>query len=189
MTNKAQLRREIAGKRRSLDPRWMADASSRIVSQLLKLDAFMTAESIALYKAISGEVDLEDLFSACWEHGKRTSIPVFKQAHNIYELAEISADTEFIRGNYGIQEPVNPSELPINAIDLVVVPGVAFDMKGNRLGRGGGYYDRLLAGYGGVKAAVAFDFQLLETVPYESRDVPVNYIVTELKVIDLYNEH
>lgn len=189
MTTKAHLRKKIGEKRRSLDPRWLADASSRIVAQLLKLDAFIAAESIALYKAIEGEVDLEPLFGSCWEQGKRTSIPIFNRALKIYELADISENTRYVQGNYGIQEPVNPAYAEIGAVDLVIVPGVAFDTKGNRLGRGGGYYDRMLAGYGGIKAAVAFEFQLFDHVPNDSSDIPVNYIVTESKVVDLCNEH
>jgi len=189
MTTKAQLRKEIAEKRRSLDSRWMADASSCITAQLLNLDIFKSAESIALYKAIAGEVDLERLFSVCWEQGKRTTIPVFNQALKIYELANISPETQYIRGNYGIQEPVQPSHAAIDMIDLVIVPGVAFDTHGHRLGRGGGYYDRMLARYSGIKAAVAFEFQLFDHIPNESNDIPVNYILTESKVIDLCNEH
>lgn len=188
MTTKAQLRREIDAKRRSLDSRWVSDASSRIVEHLLALDAFKTSDSIALYKAIDGEVDLEHLFSTCWELGKCTCIPVFNHALKIYELARITPETQYTRGNFGIQEPVSPLLLPIEQVDLIIVPGVAFDANGNRLGRGGGYYDRMLDGYCGIKAAVAFEFQLLDHIPNESCDIPVNYILTESKVVDLCNE-
>jgi 5-formyltetrahydrofolate cyclo-ligase len=189
MTTKAQLRKEIAEKRRSLDSGWITAASLRIVEQLLGLDAFITANHIALYKAIAGEVDLERLFSTCWGLGKSTSIPVFNSSLKTYEMAEITADMHYSPGNYGILEPEKPTLVPMGDIDLIIVPGVAFDASGNRMGRGGGYYDRMLDGFRGIKAAVAFEFQLFTHIPYESCDIPVNYIVTETKVVDVCNEH
>ena len=188
MTTKAQLRKEIAEHRRSLDSRWVTNASLRVVAQIQCLDAFKTAKHIALYKAIGGEVDLDRLFSACWDLGIRTSIPVFNSNLDTYELAETTAETHYITGNYGIQEPGNPSLVPIDDMDLIIVPGVGFDTSGNRLGRGGGYYDRLLDGFSGTKVAAAFEFQLFSNIPYESCDMPVNYIVTESKVVDVCNE-
>jgi 5-formyltetrahydrofolate cyclo-ligase len=103
-------------------------------------------------------------------------------------LAEITPNTQCITGNYGIHEPENPSLVPIDTMDLIIVPGVAFDTHGNRLGRGGGYYDRMLDGFSGTTAAAAFEFQLFSNIPYESCDMPVNYIVTESKVVDVCNE-
>jgi 5-formyltetrahydrofolate cyclo-ligase len=189
MTSKEQLRREIAEKRRLLDPEWITEASLRVVGQLQRLDAFNDARSIALYKAIAGEVDLETLFSACWDLGKRTAIPVFNAALNAYELAHIEPETRYITGHYGIREPANPSMRPQEPVDLIIVPGVAFDTKGNRLGRGGGYYDRILAGFLGIKAAAAFEFQLFPDIPHEAGDIPVDCIVTESKVFNVFNEH
>ena len=188
MTTKAQLRTEIAEHRRSLTCRWLTNTSLRIVEQIQCLDAFKTAKHIALYKAIAGEVDLDRLFAACWHLNKRTSIPVFNRTLKTYELAEITANTQFVTGNYGIQEPEHPSPVAIDTINLIIVPGVAFDTNGNRLGRGGGYYDRMLDGFRGATAAAAFEFQLFSNIPYESCDMPVNYIVTESKVVDVCNE-
>ena len=188
MTTKAQLRWEIAEKRRSLDPQWITTASLRIGAQLQGLDAFKTANRIALYKAIAGEVELEHLFSVCWNLGKHTSIPVFNRSLKTYELAEIKAQTRYIKGHYGIREPENPALAPLDDMDLIIVPGVAFDTRGNRLGRGGGYYDQMLDGFRGTKAAVAFEFQLFSNIPHDLSDIPVNCIVTESKVVDVRNE-
>lgn len=188
MITKAQLRGEIEARRQALDSHWISEASQRIVERTLTLDVFKSAESVALYKAIAGEVDLERLFSACWNLGKRTCSPVFNSSRKTYELAEITAKTSYINGNYGIQEPEDPSLVPIDDMDLIIVPGVAFDTSGNRLGRGGGYYDRLLEGFSGIKVAVTFDFQLFSKIPHESCDIPVHFIVTESKVDDVCNE-
>ncbi len=189
MTSKALLRREIDQKRHSLAPEWIKDASQRIVDRLLTLQAFREAKSIALYKAIGGEVDLDALFPVCWEQGKRTAIPVFNAGEDIYELAEITTATHFTVGNYGIREPVSPTLVSGSTIDLMVVPGVAFDHAGNRLGRGGGYYDRLLKDFAGISVAVAFDLQICPQIPCDSHDIPVGAVVTETKLIKVLNEH
>jgi 5-formyltetrahydrofolate cyclo-ligase len=76
----------------------------------------------------------------------------------------------------------------MESIELMAVPGVAFDRNGNRLGRGGGYYDRLLAGFSGLSAGVSFDFQLFPQIPSEPHDIPVDTIVTEFGIINVLNE-
>lgn len=186
---KAQLRMEIARKRRELDPQWVLSASMQIVQSLKNLTAFQCAKSVALYKAIDGEVDLTGLFAVCMDQDKRVCIPVFNPALEIYDMAEITANTQYKTGNHGIQEPENPSPVSVGKIDLIVVPGVAFDATGARLGRGGGYYDRLLDGFSGFSAAVAFDFQVYPQIPADSHDIPVDYVVTQTKIIKAQNEH
>ena len=186
---KQEVRREIGAGRRALDPVWMATTSARIVESFQTLEAFETSEMIALYKAIGGEVDLELLFSACWNAGKRTCIPIFNTESKIYEMAEVTAKTHYSTGHYGIQEPLAPALLTMNHIDLIVVPGVAFDRSGNRLGRGGGYYDRLLGGFSGRAIAVAFSFQILPHIPIEAHDKPVGILVTEKEIVNVGNEH
>ncbi|VGO12743.1 5-formyltetrahydrofolate cyclo-ligase [Pontiella desulfatans] len=179
----------MTARRKALDPRWVADASGRIVECILSLEAFRVAESVAFYKAIGGEVILEPLFSECWKLRKRTCIPTFNPDLKIYEMAEITAATHFESGHYGIHEPIGVELVSVEEIDLMVVPGVAFDPKGNRLGRGGGYYDRLLDGFPGISVAVAFDFQVFDEIPHTAHDIPVNFVVTETKIVEVQNEH
>lgn len=181
MTTKQQLRREIEAQRIELKPQWLEAASARIAANFQDLEAFPSAKIIALYMSLPGEVELDALFELCWNLGKHTCIPVFDASSNIYKMAEISTESQFKIGNYGIREPISPILTPMNNIDLIAVPGVAFDRNGNRLGRGGGYYDRLLDGFPGVAAAVAFEFQVLSHIPCEAHDKPVNAIVTEIK--------
>ncbi len=178
---KRRIRQEIAERRGELDFQWLEVASTRIAERFQALEAFQCSETVALYQAIGGEVDLGSLFSICWKLGKRTCIPVFNAEAKIYEMAVVSAETQYRIGYYGIREPLSPDLLPMAQIDLVAVPGVAFDRAGNRLGRGGGYYDRLLDGFSGVSVAVAFDFQLLPKIPAEPHDKPVDALVVETK--------
>ena len=135
--------------------------------------------------AIGGGVSLQTLFSGCWKLDKRTCIPVFNEETKHYEMAEIIEDTPCRIGHYGIREPLSPAFVAMNEIDLVAVPGVAFDPNGNRLGRGGGYYDRLLEGFCGHATGIAFDFQLLPRVPADAHDQPVGCIVTETKILNI----
>ncbi len=185
MNTKPELRRETEARRKALDPRWVKTASARIVETLLSMEAFQSAKTVALYMAIGGEVNLDTLSQKCWNLGKHTCVPVFSETTEIYEMAEITAETKYSTGHFGIREPVSPVLYPKNQIDLIVVPGVAFDRKGNRLGRGGGHYDRLLEGFSGVSAGVAFDFQVLPDIPAEPHDKPVDFLVTEKSVVNV----
>jgi 5-formyltetrahydrofolate cyclo-ligase len=186
--SKRQIRNQIAAKRQALDAGWLDAASAKVVENLQTLPAFQSAKTVALYMAIGGEVRLEPLFAKCRKLGKTTAIPVFNPSTRLYEMAAITGNTRFETGNYGIQEPVAPAPIGIAEIDFMVVPGVAFDLHGNRLGRGGGYYDRLLDGFQGVSAAVAFDFQVLDHIPSDPHDIPVDFLVTETQTAEVPNE-
>ncbi len=187
--SKQQIRENMAAKRKALDPEWVEAASGSVIERFRQMEVFRSAGTVALYKAIAGEIILEPLFEICWDAGKKTCIPLFNAVEKKYEMVEIDESTCFKTGHYGILEPVSPrAPLPLSTIDLMAVPGVAFDFRGNRLGRGGGFYDRFLDRFGGVSAAVAFDFQLLPQVPVEEHDLPVEWIVTERKVIKVTKE-
>lgn len=187
--SKQQLRSEIAKIRKALDSGWIASASCQIVATAQTLPSFQKAGRVALYMSIDGEVDLSSLFEACQAMGKHVCIPVFNKHKNLYEFAEITASTIFRTGNYGIREPISPSLVPIRTIDLIFVPGVAFDRKGHRLGRGGGYYDRILAQYRGNTIGIAFKLQIRPVIPCDPHDIPVQAVVTESEMVNVFNEH
>jgi 5-formyltetrahydrofolate cyclo-ligase len=185
MKSKQDIRTELAAQRKALDPQWMEAASARVVENFQTLDAFQSAKTVALYMAIGGEVKINALFSHCWELGKRTCIPIFNVKTKLYEMAEVAADTRYRSGQLGIREPISPALIATDQINLMIVPGVAFDRDGNRLGRGGGYYDRLLANFSGHAAAVAFDFQVFPCIPIDAHDKPMHSITTETKSFNI----
>ena len=189
MNTKPQVRKAISDHRKKLTSSWIRDRSACVADSFLKLDTFNRAKTVALYKAIQGEVDLNAVFLACWKLGKRTCIPVYNSEQNIYELSEVNPETEYSMGNYGIQEPRSTSLISASEIDLFAVPGVAFDSHGNRVGRGGGYYDRLLQNISGTAVAVAFDFQILPDVPFDAHDIRMHILITETKMVNVCNEH
>jgi 5-formyltetrahydrofolate cyclo-ligase len=183
MKSKQEIRNAIAARRKSLDPQWAAAASERIVQNIMALEAYRAANTVGLYMAIRGEVQLDALFRDCLESGRRTCIPVFNAAAKGYEMAAYAPDAEWRPGYLGIREPVSPALVPVSEIDLMVVPGVAFDRAGHRLGRGKGYYDRLLTSFSGISVAPAYDFQVLPSIPVEEHDRAVNAVATEIKCL------
>ncbi len=189
MTSKQDIRKQITEKRKVLDASWLKTTSARVAKNFQALEAFQSAKTVALYMAIGGEVDLSTIFRVCWKLNKRTCIPVFNNTLKLYEMAEITPETRFETGRYGIKEPVAPVRVPKDRIELMAVPGLAFDPAGNRLGRGGGYYDRLLDGFGGKAAATAFDFQILPAIPVNDHDQPVDLIISETKIMKVRNEY
>ena len=183
MPSKHQLRNEIEPLRKALKPAEISALSAAVVKNIETLESFHAAKTVALYRAIAGEVNIDALFKTCWKLGKRTCIPVFKTASKTYEMTLVSDQTTYSNGHYGIQEPNALRAISLDQIDLITVPGVAFDPAGNRLGRGGGYYDHFLKGYSGTTAGVAFAFQIRPDIPVEAHDQPVDWIVTSAGII------
>ena len=188
MMSKQEIRRQMEARRRALDPDTLAAAGTRIIDRLCALAVFRQAETVGLDMAMAGEVNLDPLLEICRAAGKRTAIPLYRGERRGYAMSLVSPGTPFRTGHYGVREPRSPAPCPVEQIELMVVPGVAFDRKGRRLGRGGGYYDRLLAGFPHTAAAVALDFQLLPEIPDAPHDVPVQYVVTAERVINVFKE-
>jgi 5-formyltetrahydrofolate cyclo-ligase len=180
MEEKKEIRRKMARQRAALSAAEVSAKSTRIVDKILKNSAFEGAACVALYKALLGEVDLESLFSICWIAGKRTAIPFFNPETRLYEMVEVDEKTVYQTAHYGILEPLCPALLSLSAVDLMILPGVAFTPNGQRLGRGGGYYDRLLEGFSGQTLGVAFDFQILPDIPLQPHDLPVDQLISNL---------
>ena len=165
--------------RKNLDADTVVASSRKIAENLSKLGAFRSAQTVSLYLAIGNEVDLEALSALCWAQGKQVVIPVFNTETNGYELAEWNPETLLATGKYGIREPRDPMTMPLETVDFMAVPGLAFDRHGNRLGRGGGHYDRLMAGFEGFSAGAAYGFQIVDAIPVDPHDIPLDAVVTE----------
>jgi 5-formyltetrahydrofolate cyclo-ligase len=139
-----------------------------------------SARTILFFAPLPGEIDLWPLLEESVPAGTTAALPWFDPATQTYRARRVEnpAD-EMVTGKFGVREPVSSCvEIPLEKFDLVLVPGVAFDLRGNRLGRGKGFYDRLLTKISGVKCGVGYDFQLLEKIPAEPHDARVNFILT-----------
>lgn len=150
--------------------------SAKILAALEAHPTFRAAKTVLLYHSLNDEVDTHD-FIRKWSNKKQILLPVV--VGNELELRLYTNSEDMQISSYGIKEPVGEAFTDYESIDLIVVPGVAFDQKGNRLGRGKGYYDRLLPQIpSAYKAGICFPFQLVEEVPAEPHDIRMDIIIT-----------
>ncbi len=184
MESKERIRREIRMRRAALSPEWIASASERVAERFMALEAFQTAETICLYMAIAGEVQLDAVMAQCWEDGRRVLVPAYRPAQQDYGFKVITSDMALAEGPWGVPEPATDAWADVGSTACLAVPGMAFDEAGGRVGHGGGYYDRLLASVGSDRSrvGVCFDFQRVERVPREAWDVGMDFVVSESRV-------
>lgn len=173
---KAEIRKQIAAKRPDFQTleKWSAAG----VEKFQTLEVFRTARAVGAYMPLADEVDITPLFQSL---EKTFYIPALDEARGLYRMAKMTPTLK--KGRFGIPEPAVPVFAAADEIDLMIVPGVAFDRAGRRIGRGGGFYDRLLPLYRAVRAGICFDFQCLETVPAEAHDVQVDWLITESQIL------
>ena len=182
-TEKSSVRQEILKRRRERENGSSSKGRS-IRMNLTALPDYRDAELIHCYVSIPGEVDTWVLIGDALRGKKRIVVPIVHKGETNLLHSEISDISELIqKGGMGLYRP-SGKVLPVDfqTIDLVIVPGVAFDRMGNRLGFGRGYYDRFLEKVGAIKVGLAFEFQILDSVPTAETDVPVDLVVTEENV-------
>ncbi|MCD6304480.1 MAG: 5-formyltetrahydrofolate cyclo-ligase [Planctomycetes bacterium] len=163
-----------------------AAASEAACSAVLELPEYRRSRAVMLYAPIPGEVDCIPIAMAAWAAGKTVLLPraSWKDRH-MEAVACQSLDEEMVLNEAGIREPAGGEPWPVEKIDLIIVPALAYDRRGNRLGRGGGFYDRFLArgDMRGVTCGLAFAVQVVEELPVHSNDYPVEILVTDKEVL------
>jgi 5-formyltetrahydrofolate cyclo-ligase len=144
-----------------------------------------SAHTILFFAPLVDELDVWPLLEKLLPAKKICALPAFDAAAQSYSARRVrNLETDIVTGKFGVSEPLAECEpIPLDRFDLVLVPGVAFDVGGNRLGRGRGFYDRILAAASGVKCGVAYDFQLLDKIPAEAHDARVNFIFTPRRCV------
>ena len=139
-----------------------------------------SARKILFFAPLPDELDVWPVLEMSLALGVNCALPFFdgeKKSYGAKLLKNLA--TDIVTGKFGVREPAaSCAEIPLNQFDLILVPGMAFDLSGNRLGRGQGFYDRLLAEASGIKCGVCHDFQLLEKIPSEPHDAKVDFILT-----------
>lgn len=187
--DKKLLRRGGLARRRSLTCELRQEKSALVAERLLSSDVFQKAGSVFCYVSMEDEVHTEAIINGALAAGKRVSVPhVTDAAQGLMCAARLYSMEELVPGEYGILtlplEKVEPV-LPLD-IDLVIVPGSAFDRAGHRVGMGGGYYDRFLRqAAGAIKAAVAYECQIFDNFAVDMYDQSVDYIFTEDTVYEI----
>jgi len=176
---KAALRQKLRDVRQKLTAEQIAQASLAATELFLKNPLWVSAQTVALHLAVRGELPTAALLMAAWEAGKRVALPRMENGRMVMRL--VTSTTPLAQGAFGIQEPpATATEVIPSELNLVLTPGLAFDLKGGRLGQGGGDYDRLLAAVGPncTKVGWCYDFQIIEGVPVEPHDQRVDLIAT-----------
>jgi 5-formyltetrahydrofolate cyclo-ligase len=177
---KRALRAEVAAARRGLSAHVVASSSARVCERVLRLPVFTEARHLVTYAAVGNELDPAVLTDVALRTGKRVYLPC-------QEVGDFRAiDPEVVDdGRVSGTDSVDPDVLPPASNDvLFIVPGVAFDSRGVRLGRGAGWYDRALARYGeAARVGLAFDFQVVSHLPEAAWDVRMHAVVTEQRLL------
>ncbi|SHJ87858.1 5-formyltetrahydrofolate cyclo-ligase [Malonomonas rubra DSM 5091] len=184
---KKAIRQRMLHQRLQLSTRDWELRSCAVQQRLVAADCFSSCRTLALYNPIKNEVATDLLLQAAHVAGKKVCYP--RVAGERLDFVEVG-ESDFQVGAFGVAEPKGRELVAINDIDLLVVPGVAFDRSGFRLGYGKGFYDRELATIAGaiVVVGLCFDFQLCPPLPVESHDQRLDYIVTETGLIPCRNE-
>jgi len=184
---KASLRSKVREKLNAISPAQRETYSSRARATLEQQPIWNAAQTILFFAPLPDELDIWPSLPAALDSGKRVFLPHFVPATNSYAACEVRIpQTDLKIGQFGIREPSETCpQIPLNRLDLVLVPGVAFDLHGRRLGRGKGFYDRLLAAVRGKTCGVAFDEQIVNEIPVEPHDVLLHCILTPSRWIQL----
>ena len=151
-----------------------------------RLELQIRSAGIVLFFApLETEIDIWPLLEEAVAEGKTVALPWFNPATQSYLARQVTQlDSDIVTGKFGVREPAESCpEIPLEAFHLVLVPGLAFDLAGHRLGRGKGYYDRLLQLAGGIKCGICHTLQLTPLVPAEPHDAKVNFILTPDRLV------
>lgn len=183
---KAAMRKKIRQVLMELTPQAEAAKSRAACRALTMSDEFCLARSVMIYLSTPGEVDTTEIALAAWQHSKVVLAPQVSWEHKHMVPLEIRGlDSGLTVGRNNIREPAGGTPWPLEDIDLVVVPALAFDRRGFRLGRGGGFYDRFLAQptLRAVACGLAFSEQVVDAVPTHEHDRPVHMLASDEGVL------
>ncbi len=190
---KSVIRKKLLEERNQLNKQWILSQSQAVAAQLRTLNLLKRSKNILVYLSKEQEVQTEAVIKDLFEMGKCLFVPVVDKNSPDLKISQLSGlDIEFQLGPFGIREPVEKflNFVPSTKIDTVILPGVAFDLFGTRIGFGKGYFDRLLSEISEniLKIALAYDFQILPKIPRTREDIPINIIVTESRTITIEKE-
>ncbi len=182
--NKKQIRDLIRRRRMESDLDRMDEKSMRAQRLILGLPEFIKARNIGCYLSMPREVGTSFLMNECWRLGKTVWVPALHDGKGQYHLSLMKESSSITYKFGNVPEPARVEWVGLEKVEFIVVPGVAFDGECGRVGHGGGHYDRILAGgFAGFKAGLAFEFQIMDSIPVDEHDVKMNVVVTEERII------
>ena len=184
--DKSELRKIVQTRLAEMTPEERAEKSRQICRHTADSEVFRTASVVMAFLSMPHEVDTTPLILHAWRQGKTIAVPkVFWEQKHMIPVEIQSLDSGLEKGHHGLRNPTGGVPVPLEEIDLVLTPGLAFDKRGNRLGRGGAYYDRFFKSpvLAAPRWALAFSFQVFEEVPAGKEDEPMDAVVTEAGIL------
>jgi len=183
---KRAIRNKIIRKRKVVSGTKRNEKSLAIARRLFELDEFIKSKAVLCFLSLPHEVQTDAIIWESFRLNKEVFAPLISDGQEGLQISRVSSlDMEFVVGKFGVWEPAPDAREIVSpsSVDFVVVPGLAFDVCGNRIGYGGGYYDRLLTDlYGDVThIGIGYDFQVLDCVPRSNLDKSVQFVITENK--------
>ena len=181
---KESVRKEYKQKRAqlSIDDKKSKSKSAR--NMFLQSEFYKNSRCLMVYMSFGKETETDEIIKQALLDKKILSVPVTNAQTGEMRAVIIDENTQYTVGAFGIREPVSENICPIKDIDTVLIPGIAFDKKGNRMGFGKGCYDKFLEGFEGVKIGFCYDFQIAPDVPVEEYDIPMDYIICDKMIIN-----
>ena len=183
---KKSLRKLVRAKLAAMSPAVAHAKSMAACRRLMAQPEFDRAHVVMIYLPLPDEVELSPVALRGWQEQKIIAAPKISwDKRHMIPIEIRSLATDVVSTVRGLREPSDGDPIPLEMLDLVVVPGLAFDPRGNRLGRGAGFYDRFLAlpQFRGVAVGLAFREQVIESLPVQENDVPVHMLVTDEQVL------
>lgn len=182
---KIELRNNILNLRNALELNYKIELDEKIYNKLFNNELFIKAKNIFIYIGFGTEIDTKSIIKRALNENKNVYIPKIYKSDKSMKAIRLNSFDDLKENSMGILEPIEDNEF-INKkdIDLIIVPGVVFDENGNRIGYGGGYYDRYLEEIKlkNNKLVLAYEFQVLDCIIEEDHDIKVDYIITEEKI-------
>ncbi|MFH1418305.1 MAG: 5-formyltetrahydrofolate cyclo-ligase [Planctomycetota bacterium] len=182
---KKELRTRLRSVLAAISPESLQKQSRFAAEILFQQPEYQQAESMMIYLSHGREADTTPIVLQAWKDRKRILAPqVSWESRQMIPLEINNLDEDVGRSQFGFREPIRGVPIPIELIDLVIVPGLAFDPSGNRLGRGRGFYDRFLAReeFTGKACGLSLEVQIVDSIPARPHDVKVSMLVTEQRV-------
>ena len=183
---KEELRHLILQRRSKLPRTDHSAKSKQIIKRLFLLDEFQKATTILFYVSYGSEVDTHQLIQQSLSLGKTVIVPKSDTAQTSLLLSQLKTWEDLEKGAYSILEPKQSAFIPIqpDVLELILVPGIVFDMYGYRIGHGKGYYDKLLSKTNITCIGLAFEIQIVDKIPIEEHDEKIDIIITEERMIN-----
>jgi 5-formyltetrahydrofolate cyclo-ligase len=182
---KSHTRKQVSNFMKSLSKEQLQDKSRQACKKMCATPEFQQASKIMMFLSFEIEVDTSYAIEKALQDGKMVLVPAIDwENQKLIPVILPSLDCEMVYDRYDLRHPAEAKTVAVRDVELIVVPGMGFDLKGNRLGRGGGFYDRLLShsSFRGVNCGLALEEQIIEKVPVLDHDVPLNMLVTDQAV-------